>query len=81
MRLLALLLEHVPGSRDELVEHTRIDRRPVSGDLDRRRAVTEGTSEERPRRLAVTTLRDEDVDHLPVLIDRPFTGRPSGPRP
>jgi hypothetical protein len=57
-------------SRGELVDHTRIDRCPVGGDLDRRRALRECAGEEHPRRTSIATWRDQDVDDLPVLIDR-----------
>jgi hypothetical protein len=68
--VVAVLLGDVPRGRHERVDDAGVDRRPVGGDLDRRRAVREGAGEERPRSTGIAALRDEDVDDLPLLIDR-----------
>ena len=77
--VVAVLLQDVTSTRNEFVEHPRIHRRPVGRHLDRRRAVRQRAGEERPRRRAVATLRDQDVDDLAVLIDGAVeVGPPAG---
>ena len=74
-----VLLEDMPSSGGELLDHPRIDRRPVGGDLNRRQAVRQRAGEERPCGRAVAAFRDQDVDDLAVLIDRAVqVGPPSG---
>ena len=51
-----VLLNDVARGREQVVEHARVDRRPVGGDLDRRQAVREGAGEEGPRRWGVAAL-------------------------
>jgi hypothetical protein len=55
---------------NDVVDHTRVDRSPAGGDLDRGRAVGQGAGEETRRRTGIAALRNKDVDDLPVLIDR-----------
>jgi hypothetical protein len=68
--VVAVLLGDVPRGRHDRVDDAWVDRRPVGGDLDRRPAVREGAGEERPRSTGIAALREEDVDDLPLLIDR-----------
>src|SRR5262249_42255261 len=65
-----VLVEDVPGGRDDLVDHARVHRCPIRGDFDRRRAVRESAGEERPCGAGVAALADQYVDDLTVLIDR-----------
>ena len=44
-------LEDVPRGWDELVDHARVDRRPVGGDFDRRLAAGQRAGKERPSSL------------------------------
>jgi hypothetical protein len=62
-----VLLKDMSGGRGKLVDHTRVDRRPIGGDLDRRRAAGQRAGEERPRSRAVAALADQDVDDLTAL--------------
>jgi hypothetical protein len=53
-----------------LVDDTRIDRRPVGGDLDGSGTGGQRAGEERPRSPAIATLGHEHIDHLAMLVDR-----------
>jgi hypothetical protein len=48
--VVGVLLGHLSGRRDELVEHTRVDGSPVGAHLDRRRSSRQRASEELPCR-------------------------------
>jgi hypothetical protein len=48
----------------------RVHRRPVGGDLDRRRSRLQRAAEEHSRSRSVTALADQDADDLTVLVDR-----------
>jgi hypothetical protein len=61
----------------EFVEHPRVDRRPVGGDLDRRGANVQRGAEQRPRRTGVAALGHQDIDDLAVLIDGPIEVGPA----
>jgi hypothetical protein len=65
-----ILLENVSRRRDEVVNDARVHRRTVRGDLDWSRTSLQRTGEERPGCRSVATLADQDVDDLPVLVDR-----------
>jgi hypothetical protein len=71
-RIIGVLLHVVPGGRDELVEHARVDRGGVGDHLTgyhlQRR---ERPAEEPPGRIGVAARRYQHVDDLPVLVDRP----------
>jgi hypothetical protein len=54
--VVCVLLQDVTSARDEFVDDPRIDRRPVSGDLDRRPAMGQRAGKERARSRAVSTL-------------------------
>jgi hypothetical protein len=65
-----VLLQDVPRGRGDLVDQARVDRRPVGGDLNRGRTVSQRADEECPCSRAVTAFGEQDVDDLSVLIDR-----------
>jgi hypothetical protein len=67
----------MPRSRDELLDHSRIHRCPVGGDLNRSGTESHRASEEGPRGPGVATRCDQDVDDLTVLIDRPIQVGPA----
>jgi len=71
----------VPRTRDEVLDETRVGRCPVGGDLNRSRPEPHHTSEQRPRRGGVTAFGDQDVDHLPVLVDSPVQLDPASGQP
>jgi hypothetical protein len=66
-----VLVADMSGRRHELLEHPRVDRRPVGDHLDRRRPETQRPGEELPRSRGVSAGRDKHVNHLAVLIDGP----------
>jgi hypothetical protein len=73
--VVGVLLEHVPRGRNTLVYNPRVDRRPVSRHLDRRRTVRKRSGEEHPRSGTVTALGCQHIDDLPELTvcTRPVT--------
>jgi hypothetical protein len=64
--VVGVLLGDMACGRNGLVDHPRVNRRPIGGDLDWRRASAQGAGKERPRGRAVAALADQDVDNLPV---------------
>jgi len=63
----------MPGRRDQLVEHPRVDRGGVGDHLARDDLQhRECPGEEPAGRSGVTVGRDQHVDDLPVLINRPI---------
>jgi hypothetical protein len=76
-----VLLQAMTSARDKFVEPPRIHRRPIGRNLDRSRTRAQRTREERPRSRAVTTVRDQDVDNLTVLIDRAVPVGPAAGNP
>jgi hypothetical protein len=71
--VVGVLVGSMPCCRQQLLQHRRIGRCLVSDDLHRcdpRRA--DGPFEEPARRRRVASRRDEHVDDLPELIDRPI---------
>jgi hypothetical protein len=72
-----VLLKDMSRGRRELVDHKGVDRRPIGGDLDRRRAAGQRAGEERPCSRAVAAFADQDVDDLTVLVDRPVQVGPA----
>ena len=67
--IVRVLLEHVPSRRGDIVDDAWVDRCPVGRDLNRRWPIGKGSGEERSRRSGITTLRDENVDDVAVLVD------------
>jgi hypothetical protein len=71
-RIIGVLLDVVPRLRDQLVEHGGVDRGGVGDDLAGcHLQCRERSSEEPSGRVGVAACRDEDVDDLSVLVDRP----------
>ena len=68
--VVGVAVQDVPRTRSQLLEHARVDRRPVGRDLDRRRTEAHRGREERPCGRAIATLRQQHVDDLAMLIDR-----------
>jgi len=59
----------VAGLGQQLVEEPRVDRRLVSGDLDRPAAVGQGLAEEAAGGELVAPFAGEYIDDLSVLVD------------
>src|SRR5919206_1731297 len=70
-RVSSVLLSDMGGGRHQLVEHPRVGGRVISGDLNRRRPVFQGTGKESPGGRQVPLLGDQHIDDLPELIDGP----------
>ena len=70
-RVISVLLGDMTGSGHQLVEHSRVGSRVISGDLNRRRPVFQGASEESPGGRQIPLLGDQHVDDLPELVDGP----------
>jgi hypothetical protein len=69
--VIRILLGEVARGGYQLVDHSRVGRCSVGGDLDRARAVLEGAGEEPASGRQIPLLCEEDVDDLAVLVDRP----------
>src|SRR5256885_13874507 len=65
-----MALEHVSRSWHGILDHARVHRGAVRGDLDWRRAVLERTGEELSRGTGIAAFGDQDVDDLPMLVYR-----------
>jgi hypothetical protein len=75
--IVRVLLDVMPRRRHQLLEHGRVDRRSVSDGLDRRHHQhPQRPSEEATGRLGVPADREQHVDDLPVLVDRPIDVAP-----
>ena len=70
-RIIRVLLEGVQRRGDQLVQHPRVDRGAVSRDFDRDRARTQRPGKEAPCGRQIAPRRQQDVDDLAMLIDRP----------
>ena len=66
-----VLLHDMARRGQQLVEHPRIRGSSVGAHLGWAWAVLEGTGEELASGRQIPILRDEDVDDLAVLVDRP----------
>ena len=67
-RVVRVLLGVVQGGRDELVEGSRVGRRPVCGHLDGHRPGGQRPGEERPGGGQIAPGGQPHVDDLPVLV-------------
>jgi hypothetical protein len=70
--VVGVLLQDVPAARNQVIEHARVDRCPVGGDLRRRWSAGQRPGEERSSGRAIAAFGQQNVDDLAVLIDRPF---------
>jgi len=68
--VVGVLLQNVPRARKQVIEHARVDRCPVGGDLHGRVPAGQRAGEERSSGRAIAAFGDQDVDGLAVLIDR-----------
>jgi hypothetical protein len=55
----------VTRSGHQLIEHTRVGRRPVGGHLTGARAELQGAAKEPASGRQIPLLRDQDIDNLP----------------
>lgn len=69
-RIICVLLNDVACGRHQLVENSRIGRCPVSGHLRRPWGVLKGAGGEPTSGREIPFLGNQDVDNLPVLVDR-----------
>jgi len=69
--VVTVLLGHVRGCRDQVGQHPQVGAGLVGGHLDRHRPVEEGAGEEAVGGGGVPLFRQQHVDDLPVLVDRP----------
>jgi hypothetical protein len=71
-RVVRVLLGHVVGSGEQLIQHPWVGRRPVGGHLRRSSRVPEGTGEEPAGGRQVSLFGGQHVDDLPELVHRPI---------
>jgi hypothetical protein len=66
-----MLVCHVTGVWQQLIEHSRISRRAVGSHLHWARAALQSAKEESARGRQIPLLRDQNIDNLPELVDCP----------
>ena len=66
-----VLLGDVAGRGQQLIKHSRIRSSPVGAHLGRSCAVVERLGEEPASGREIPLLRDENIDDLAELVDRP----------
>ena len=66
-----ILLGDVAGRGQQLIEHARIRSSPIGAHLGRSWTVVECLGEESANGCEIPFLRNEDVDDLAELVDRP----------
>jgi hypothetical protein len=71
-----ILFRDVASGGQQFIEHLGIPRSPVDVQLDRAWAAVERTGEEPASGLKIPFLRDEDIDDLTELVDRPVQSAP-----
>jgi hypothetical protein len=71
-RVVRILVCHVVGVWQQLIEDPQVGRRPVSGHLSQSPSLFEHLSKKLTGSWQVPLLRGEDVDDLPELVDRPI---------
>jgi hypothetical protein len=76
-RIICVLLDDMARGGQQLVKHSRVGRRPVRGHLARAWAVLKRAGEEPAGGRQIPLPRDQDVNDLPVLVDRPVQIDPS----
>ena len=75
-RVVGVLLHDVPRLGHELVEHTRVRRGPIGGHLGRPSRRVKCPGEEPAGHRQIPLRRGQDIDDLPVLVDRPVQVHP-----
>ena len=74
--VVAVLLGHVPGRGQQVIQHPQVDRCLVGGHLHRTRRLPQRPDEEPARRGGIALRRGEHVDDLPELVHRPVQVTP-----
>ena len=75
--IVRVLLHDVARGGQQLIDHPRVGRRPISAHLSRAWAMLESAGEESVSGRQIPVLRDEDVDDLAILVDRPVQINPA----
>jgi hypothetical protein len=74
--VVGVLLHHVPRLGHDLVEHPRVRRGPVGGHLGGPPGCVQRPGKEPSGRRQIPLRRGENIDDLPVLVDRPVQVHP-----
>jgi hypothetical protein len=74
--VVAVSLGDVPRCRQQFVQHAKVGRRLVGGDLERPRDLLQRPGEEPASRRRIPLLAGQHVDDLPELVDRPVQVAP-----
>ena len=69
--IIRILLDDMQGGRQQLIEQPQVGWRPVGGHLHRLRSPLQCLSEEATRGCQIPLLRDQHIDGLAELVDRP----------
>jgi hypothetical protein len=77
--IIRILLGDVARGGYQLLDHSWVGRCPVGGHLGRAWAVIEGANKEPAGGRQVPLLRDQHVDDLAALVDRPIQIHPPPP--
>ena len=72
-----VLLHHVPRLGNQLVEDPRVGRGPVGGHLRRPSRRAQGPGEEPAGRRKIPLRRGQNINDLPILVDRPLHVHPA----
>jgi hypothetical protein len=70
--VVGILLRDVARGRQQLIEYPWVGRSPISTHLGWAWAVVDGAGGESASGHQIPILRDEDVDDLAILVDRPI---------
>jgi hypothetical protein len=70
-RVVRIPIGDMPRRRRKLIEHTRVDRSSIGHNLDRRQSEPQRGSEEPPCSGRIPAGREQHVDDLTMLINRP----------
>jgi hypothetical protein len=75
-RVVGVLLHDVARLGHELVDHTRVRRGPIGGHLGRPSRRAQGPGKELAGSRQIPLRRGQDIDDLPMLVDRPVQVHP-----
>jgi hypothetical protein len=75
--IVGLLLHDMARRRQQLIEYPWVGGRPISGHLGGAWAVLKSACEESASGRQIPILRDQNVDDLAILIDRPVQIAPA----